>query len=700
MAQNDEVTYEVLLLSNDRWEAQGVYTASEQMLAVTDAKSLARVSTVQGVKVVKEFYDSKMGASRSLTIYEHKPGAKQRPGAPQGARGGLSAPGAEAEPEKPKKSGSILGVITKILLSIIFSAVTAMAVTQLSSMALKGVHRIGMLDKEDLLIIVFLLVFVITALALVTRILVNMKRIGVILPSFGGTSSKPAPVPKRVRNHRLTPSAEKNKKADQKADKKDEKDKADQGKAEETEAAKVIEADAEAKKAEEEAQKAEEEARNKAQAAAEKQAEIDALSQIITMKAFSDDALDVIQGAKDKQDANAIFGLVLFLVGAVQALRQERDLPENITNTVMHKTLSSLGLSKERIDKFSNSIDDYLVSNPRYSQMFQAGRGAMGTYLESEIGPRGALSDAIDEWKKPKAQATATNKPVTVLFTDIAGSTAMTQKLGDAGAQDVVRIHNQIVRDAIKTFSGREVKHTGDGIMASFPSAVQGVEAAMDMQKQTKKHNDSGSDRPLGLKIGLNAGEPISEENDLYGTTVQLAARIVDKADAGEILVSSSVHGLSQGKNLKFERSADFDMKGFDEAVTVYLAYWDGFEPKKKPEESKGEDKDQDKPVEAVVQKAESDNSKDEPVVEKPQQVQTQAQSQAKPAQSPVKPVAQAKPASAQQSVEPATSPAATKPKPAVQPKPVVKPAAVTKTTNVPAQKPEPRVTKDPESKN
>ncbi|MBL4615649.1 MAG: hypothetical protein JKY27_12350, partial [Magnetovibrio sp.] len=109
--------------------------------------------------------------------------------------------------------------------------------------------------------------------------------------------------------------------------------------------------------------------------------------------------------------------------------------------------------------------------------------------------------------------------------------------------------------------------------------------AAMEMQKRTKSHNASQPNHPLGLKIGLNAGEPISEDDDLFGSTVQLAARIVDKAAEGQVLVSSSVHGLSQGKKLKFERYADLDMKGFDEPVTVYLALWDPDAPKTvKPE--------------------------------------------------------------------------------------------------------------------
>jgi len=69
-------------------------------------------------------------------------------------------------------------------------------------------------------------------------------------------------------------------------------------------------------------------------------------------------------------------------------------------------------------------------------------------------------------------------------------------------------------------------------------------------------------------------GEPISEDNDLFGSTVQLAARIVDKAKAGEILISEAVHGLTQGKKIPFEKHDEFEMKGFDHPIATYKVVW------------------------------------------------------------------------------------------------------------------------------
>lgn len=565
-----------MVYSGSRWETQGTYGAKEQNIAIADAKSLARVSTVKGVKVVKEFFDDHSNVSRSLTVFEHNPNTSAsksrapatKPRAPATSRRTQQSSKASMQGDarddnaqaSDVKRPTFLGTAVKIMLSIVFSLATAMVVTQMASFALQGIHSVGMLKKSDFLVMVFILVFVITALALVTRVLMNLKRIAPLLPPLPSVALNPKPI-KHKRDMRLTPAA----------DKVEDGEDGDHDKSQSVEAER-IQAEAELKKAkEEERKKTEEERQNKADEAQE----VDALSEIINMNAFAQDAFEVLQGDKTKQDAHTVFGLVLFLVGAVQAMRAKKNLPENIAQTVANKALGSLGLSKERCNYFMAHTDEYLISNPRYSQMFQAGRGAMNVYMTDGVGPRSALSDALGDWEKPKSKSEQSNQPVTVLFTDIAGSTAMTQKLGDAGAQEVVRAHNKIVRGAIQSFTGKEIKHTGDGIMASFPSAAAGVEAAIDMQKQTKEHNASDPSHPLGLKIGLNAGDPISEDDDLFGTTVQLAARIVDKAGSGQILVSGSVHGLSQGKSLKFVRFADLDMKGFDESVTVYQAVWD-----------------------------------------------------------------------------------------------------------------------------
>ncbi len=157
---------------------------------------------------------------------------------------------------------------------------------------------------------------------------------------------------------------------------------------------------------------------------------------------------------------------------------------------------------------------------------------------------------------------------VTILFTDMEGSTAMTQELGDEGAQNAVRRHNSIVREALKAHSGKEIKHTGDGIMASFTSARGAVDCAIAIQRALAESEG------VRVRIGLNAGEPVAEEQDLYGTSVQLAARVCAKAEGGEILVSNVVRELAAGKGFLFNDRGEFVAKGFEEPVRVYEVRW------------------------------------------------------------------------------------------------------------------------------
>jgi class 3 adenylate cyclase/pimeloyl-ACP methyl ester carboxylesterase len=162
----------------------------------------------------------------------------------------------------------------------------------------------------------------------------------------------------------------------------------------------------------------------------------------------------------------------------------------------------------------------------------------------------------------------------TILFTDMEGSTTLTQRLGDAKAQEVLRTHNRIVRDALKAHSGTEIKHTGDGIMASFTSASRALECAIAIQRALAQHNEANPDLPIRIRIGLNAGEPVAEEEDLFGTAVQLAARIAAKAEGEEILVSDTLRGLVAGKGFLFSDRGDVALRGFEDPVRLFEVRW------------------------------------------------------------------------------------------------------------------------------
>jgi len=186
------------------------------------------------------------------------------------------------------------------------------------------------------------------------------------------------------------------------------------------------------------------------------------------------------------------------------------------------------------------------------------------------------LGKAVDEFLGEGEEAVAgpaRSGLVTILFTDVEGSTALTQRLGDARAREVLREHERIVREALRAHGGSEVKALGDGFMASFGSATRALECAIATQRAFAEHNES-AEEPIRVRIGLNAGEPIAEAEDLFGTAVNLAARIAAQAAGGEILVANVVRELAAGKGFLIADRGETALRGFEDPVRLFEVRW------------------------------------------------------------------------------------------------------------------------------
>ena len=162
----------------------------------------------------------------------------------------------------------------------------------------------------------------------------------------------------------------------------------------------------------------------------------------------------------------------------------------------------------------------------------------------------------------------------TVLFTDIVNSTILTQSLGDEAALALLGVHDTIVRDALSALGGREVKHTGDGIMASFVSPASAIRCAIQIQRELDNHAQKNPERALKVRLGAAAGEPVEQHNDLFGSTVQLAARLCAQAQPEQILVSNAIAELCIGKGFSFDDIGELTLKGFASPVRAHAAAW------------------------------------------------------------------------------------------------------------------------------
>ena len=348
---------------------------------------------------------------------------------------------------------------------------------------------------------------------------------------------------------------------------------------------------------------------------------------------FLSDSLQKVKAQKETMDKYNLFGVNMYLAGAGDALGQERKLDVLTASLILGESVEAMGFKKAQADSFADRFVEYLVADSRYMQMYQAGRNAMNTSLGGDAGGTDQLEKALAEWNKPKPKEEKAG-PVTVMFTDMVGSTQLTQTRGDEVAQQVVRAHNRIVRDALNRYAGREIKHTGDGIMASFAITSNNLEAAVFIQRQAAVHTKANADLPLHLKIGINAGEPIVEDDDLFGTTVQVAARIVDKAKSEEIFVSEIVHGICAGKDFRFVNRGQFEMKGVQEPLTLYEAVWD---------ESRVVEV-----AETEAEKAKAEGAEEPPEEEKPEEIAEEEEAPAAD-EKPKEPAEPAEPAAAKE---------------------------------------------------
>jgi len=159
---------------------------------------------------------------------------------------------------------------------------------------------------------------------------------------------------------------------------------------------------------------------------------------------------------------------------------------------------------------------------------------------------------------------------LTVLFTDIDDYSGVVDRLGDREAHHLVHVHNAIIRGALRSHGGVEVKHTGDGMFGYFLSASRAVECALAIQRDVAVYNRRHPELPLNVAIGINTGAPILEGGDLFGTAVVIAARITDLAVGGQILVSDVVRQLSAGKGFHFQYVGEEELEGLQERVRVF----------------------------------------------------------------------------------------------------------------------------------
>jgi adenylate cyclase len=267
------------------------------------------------------------------------------------------------------------------------------------------------------------------------------------------------------------------------------------------------------------------------------------------------------------------FGCHLYLLGAGRAcLAASRSEPAALV-PVLQSALELLGTDSERARSFISKEEEY-ARDPKYKGMIQVGFKAMDRFMAGAAGATAALAQALKAWNTADADD-AQSDNIAIMFTDMVSSVETTQALGDQGMMKLVQTHNLIVGSVLKTHHGHQVKHTGDGIMAVFPKVIDGVAAASEIQRQIAEHNRVTASSFLKVRIGLASGTPIRDQDDYFGTVVQLAARLCPCAGEAEICVSEAIaEQVAPTKRFAFSEVREVKLKGFTQLQSMRFVLW------------------------------------------------------------------------------------------------------------------------------
>jgi len=593
-----QINYEVYYLQDGRWNLQSRFDHTEKHLAVKEGKELAKLDHYAAIKVIKEKYNREDGTSSETTVYRHSKGQIELAGPKKGrgvvipekkksnkARGVVLPDGGKSDPlvngsikgtaksdqeiwEENKKS--TIGLVPKIILIVLLSVVLAALFTGIGSMALSKFSLFAGIMKQEtagsVLFSLFVVGFLVSCVALFYSFVSkeDMRR----------TVEKVEAPPRKAVAEDLpaqetTPSgvlSEDEKKAAQKSENEEKPDAppSDQ----------VATAATSAPQSSTEGLTGTVSLSGLEGGAAGSATIGQSLNHQLTMMTFLSRGVARLKEENIPLEKFNKFGISLFIAGAAETYKERNNLSHLKFTSLLRDTIATLGTSKGMAETFAEKYDTYLVEDSRYMEIFRLGRQAMTALIDKQEMPGEILLSAIHHWNKPKDEKGG-KEPITVVFTDIVGSTDITQTLGDQAAQNVVRAHNDIVRECLTVHNGKEIKHTGDGIMASFSSGSEAIRATMEMQQNILNQIGVNPELPLKVRIGLNTGELIMEENDLFGTTVQLAARICDKADAGEIYCSGATKAIClNSPDLFFDEQDKVELKGFKEPIPLFKVVW------------------------------------------------------------------------------------------------------------------------------
>ncbi|MBL6945679.1 MAG: adenylate/guanylate cyclase domain-containing protein [Rhodospirillales bacterium] len=531
------VTFEVFTMRNSRWEIQARFGANDRNVAIQRAKKVTRNPNVEAVKVVKETYDNYADVSEESVIYKsrrvhgsdsHQPRTRTRVSRTEHFSSNTARQNtAVRRPRVPTDDVLPMSAVGKALFATFIAFLAAVLFTGLAAYFLEKTGPVSTATAESSSLVALFTVFcgIFLAVAFVSAVSISRSS-HVATTIWARWLSRFSGKAKTEAGNADTPT------------------------------------DAEGAAPSRFLRKAK---KGKTALPA------NATAQLNQIKAYLRKAVAPLMGAYDLRDPFIKFGINLFAAGVTEALCQERDIDPETALKVMAGAVRALGVGPEQADGFSGAYVEYLISDPRYMDMFASGRDAIFAEMAEKPNSGMLLHQAVGAWVQPSTPPEE-KLTISVMFTSIAGYDDLLAERGDKTVREALRVHNAIASRALMEYGGKQIKQQQTGVMAAFMNSENALRAAFVIRDGLREHSKQNLELPLSANVGINCGEPIVEGNDLFGVTVQLAARIVGIAKGGEILVSPAIRDAvgSQNELIQFEPYGPFSMKGFSDPITLY----------------------------------------------------------------------------------------------------------------------------------
>lgn len=236
-----------------------------------------------------------------------------------------------------------------------------------------------------------------------------------------------------------------------------------------------------------------------------------------------------------------------------------------------------LKVTRSRLRAAQQEIEELRApAEPQTNVLLAHGKAAVKTMwqtanLINKKGFGGAVLSSIEElagWAEVERPELATLAPtgrVAILFSDIEGSTALNERIGDRAWVRLIDHHDKLVERCVRKQSGYVVKSQGDGFMIAFAEPAQAVRCSIDMQQQLTKAPNG-----IRVRIGIHTGKSVRRGDDLFGRNVAMAARVAAQADGGQILVSKAVRDALSDTDIQFDGEREAELKGFAGTFRLY----------------------------------------------------------------------------------------------------------------------------------